>query len=88
MRTYSLFSNFVYINMQNSNKIKKFIFALGLVTVTGAVSVNSSPATQAQVEKQCVVSFCQGITVCDNAFSDSDVAADYLDMMESFCDGD
>lgn len=66
--------------------MKKFILALGLVAVTGAVSVSSSPATQAHVEKHCVMSFCQGITVCDDAFSDSGVAADYLEMMESFCD--
>ena len=30
----------------------------------------------------------KGRLTCNNAFSDSDVAADYLDMMESFCDGD
>ena len=66
--------------------MKKFILALGLVAVTGAVSVNSSPATQAHVDQDGIISFCQGITVCDPAFSNPDVAADYLDMMESFCD--
>lgn len=66
--------------------MKKFILALGLVAVTGAVSVNSSPAVQAHVEKHCVMSFCQGIIACDPEFSNPDVAADYLEMMESFCD--
>ncbi len=38
--------------------MKKFILALGLVAVTGAVSVNSSPATQAHVDQDCIISFC------------------------------
>ena len=38
--------------------MKKFILALGLVAVTGAVSVKNRPATQAHVDQDCIISFC------------------------------
>ncbi len=62
--------------------MKKVFLMLGLVMMTGFVSVNGK---NEKIDAHCVITSCRG-TICHDHFKDQEKAADYVLMVEKQCD--
>ncbi len=63
--------------------MKKVFLMLGLVMMTGFVSVNGNPQKN-DVQMYCVGT-CMG-TFCNDGFANEELAIKFIDAAENFCD--